>query len=112
MKKKILAVIAIVAITLPSVYSHFMLPQTDVVLSGNLEALTSGDEFQCIYNRDDNDLCKIYIGVGAKVKLGGISIKADANGYIYFSGKVVCGDNGNWSCRPIECLDIYNELLS
>lgn len=82
------------------------------VVSENVEALSdgNGDGFQCIYNREEGT-CRIYVGVRGKIKLFGVGvIKAGADGYVEFDGKVICHSNGDASCTPVECKDMYETL--
>jgi len=37
--------------------------------------------------------------------------KADANGLVKVSGQVTCSSGGIYTCRPIECYDLYELLV-
>ena len=64
------------------------------------------------YKRHDNETCDIYVGVKGKLKVFGIGILyADGDGWIKFSGKVVCEADGNLTCRPVECVDLYEVIF-
>ena len=57
--------------------------------------------------------CVINVGAKGKIKLfGGTILEADAKGNISFTGKVVCIGQGDVSCRPIECIDLYEVILN
>ena len=76
----------------------------------NLEALVQSTReggLDCNYSREESK-CSIYIGANGRIKLFGVGIiKADANGWVNFDGKVVCRSGGNATCKPIECADLY-----
>ena len=80
----------------------------------NLEALVQSTReggLDCNYSREESK-CSIYIGANGRIKLFGVGIiKADANGWVNFDGKVVCHSGGNATCRPIECVDLYQVIF-
>lgn len=85
--------------------------ESDLLLA-NAEALASGDEVNPAYKREEGD-CVIDVGAKGKIKLlGGTILEADATGKISFTGKVVCKADGDLSCKPVECIDLYEVILN
>lgn len=78
----------------------------------NVEAITENETLDCSYNRDESS-CEIYVGVGGQVKVfnKGV-ISAGADGMVVFPGKVVCSSGGSYTCRPVECVDIYEVIFN
>ena len=80
----------------------------------NLEALVQSTReggLDCNYSREESK-CSIYIGANGRIKLLGVGIiKADANGWVNFDVKVVCHSGVNATCRPIECVDLYQVIF-
>lgn len=79
----------------------------------NVEALAGDnpEKVDCSFDREEGK-CEIFVGAKGEVRIGGASIiKADANGYVKFDGKVVCSKPGNKSCTPIECKDLYEVIF-
>lgn len=85
---------------------------TDVALA-NVEALANYiDKLDCQYVRDDKGTCTINVGTKGKIKLfNGTILSADAKGNISFDGKVICSSGGSSTCRPIECIDLFEVVL-
>lgn len=85
--------------------------ESDLLLA-NAEALATGDEVNPAYKREEGD-CVIDVGAKGKIKLlGGTILEADATGKISFTGKVVCKADGDLSCTPVECIDLYEVILN
>ncbi len=76
----------------------------------NVEALTGNEGLDCSYVRKESS-CTINVGADGQIKLfSGTILNADANGEITFQGKVVCSSGGTETCRPVECVDLYEAL--
>lgn len=83
--------------------------ESDLFLA-NVEALSSNENLDCNYRREEGT-CRIEVGAHGKIEiLGGTILKAGTDGIIEFDGKVVCHYGGNATCRPIECEDLYKLL--
>lgn len=115
MKKLILSTLSVCFILAAMCFMGVDNKSIKSVVSENVEALSEedGDGFKCIYQRDENDkFCRIYVGVRGKIKLLGVGvIKADSEGYVAFEGKVVCMADGNKSCTPVECWQLYETIF-
>lgn len=112
MKKKILKITliatAIICTTIGIKTIDKECKSTLNLILANTEALAAGEEsLDCNYSRNESQ-CSIYVGAKGYVKLlGGTIIKAGADGYARFDGKVVCIRGGNSTCKPVECIDLY-----
>ena len=96
---------AVVAISINSRTSN------DPFFKANLEALSDEESFSTEYVREEGT-CSVYVGSKGYIQLGtGAKLTAGADGYITFDGRVVCSKEGNSSCRPIECVDLYTIIL-
>lgn len=85
--------------------------ESDLLLA-NAEALANSNESTPAYKREEGD-CVIDVGAKGKIKLfGGTILEADATGKISFTGKVVCRGKGDLSCKPVECIDLYEVILN
>ena len=85
--------------------------ESDLLLA-NAEALANSNESTPAYKREEGD-CVIDVGAKGKIKLfGGTILEADATGKISFTGKVVCRAKGDLSCKPVECIDLYEVILN
>lgn len=98
-----------------SAYDYATMTDAERFLLANIEALTQyepgGGDLDTNYVRNPSK-CSIYIGINGKLKLFGVGIlKADATGYVSFDGQVSCQSGGNSTCRPVECIDLYEIIL-
>ena len=82
------------------------------VALANVEALAGSNEgVDCSYTRQEGK-CEITVGAKGEIKLlNGTILKAGTSGVISFDGKVVCGRDGNLSCTPVECTNLYTIIL-
>ena len=81
----------------------------------NVDALSTpeGEDggVETFYNRHEG-FCDFYVKANATVTILGLGVfQADANGLVRVSGQLACSSGGVFTCRPIECYDIY-QLLS
>ncbi len=57
--------------------------------------------------------CTIKVGAKGSIKLlGGTVLTAGDDGSITFDGQVNCSSGGKTYCRPVECIDLYEEVLN
>ena len=91
--------------------AYNVVSESDLLLA-NAEALANNNESTPAFKREEGE-CVINVGALGKIKLFGVTIlEADAKGNISFTGKVVCIGQGDVSCRPIECIDLYEVILN
>ena len=81
----------------------------------NVDALSTpeGEDggLDTAYNRHEG-YCEFHVKANAEVTILGLGIfKADANGLVKVSGQVTCSSGGIYTCRPIECYDLYELLV-
>ena len=116
MKKKIIkfAIVGVLAIAGTLGYNFTMNPNDAnfQLIMDNVEALAQGEGgLDCRYNRHPST-CSIYVGVNGRIKLlGGVIIKAGADGYARFDGQVSCSSGGTFACTPVECRELYETIL-
>ena len=85
------------------------------LLSSNVDALSTpeGEDggLDTAYNSHEG-YCEFHVKANAEVTILGLGIfKADANGLVKVSGQVTCSSGGIYTCRPIECYDLYELLV-
>lgn len=81
------------------------------LFNANIEALAATEDFQTIYLRNEG-ICSIHVGAYTKIKLfNGTILQADASGVVTFDGKVVCNSGGSSSCKPYECVELYEVIF-
>ena len=93
-----------------NVYNHCKYAQ--LLLGTGIESLAGNESgsLDCNYEREEGR-CAVYVGVKGELRLlGGAILKAGADGYVRFDGKVVCVRGGNKTCKPVECVDLYQIL--
>lgn len=111
MKKNVLLISSTLLIASALTFSLSPLETESNLLLANAEALAR-TEIETVYKRDEGK-CEVTVGVKGQIKLlGGAILTAGADGKISFDGKVVCGSEGQWSCTPVECKDLYEVILS
>ena len=84
---------------------------SSALLLNNAEALSNEGEYidDCVREQRK---CTITVGAKGSIKLlGGTVLTAGADGSIEFDGQVVCSSGGNTYCRPVECIDLYEEVF-
>ncbi|MBO8452323.1 MAG: hypothetical protein IAC06_05510 [Bacteroidetes bacterium] len=81
------------------------------LLKANAEALAAEETggLDANYKRKE-EKCTITAGAGAKIKIFGGNITVGSRGTVTFDGKVICKSGGDETCRPIECIDLYEIL--
>ena len=116
MKKLIISAICLLAfaagVSSYAYYHSHQIVAKNSLAQANVEAITENGTLDCSYNRDESS-CEIYVGVGGQVKVfnKGV-ISAGADGMVVFPGKVVCSSGGSYTCRPVECVDIYEVIFN
>ncbi len=104
------AVIAASAILGTWMRTNAHVAQSDITL-GNIEAFQNSTSLNCEFINEMSE-CRIYVGAKGKIKLlGGSIIEAGADGYVSIDGRVVCKANGDATCSPVECKDLYEVVL-
>lgn len=84
---------------------------TSNVTLDNIEAFRNSKSLDCEYVNEMSE-CRIYVGAKGKIKLlGGSIIEAGADGYVCIDGRVVCRANGDATCSPVECNELYETIL-
>lgn len=88
-------------------------PLNPVALA-NIDALTEAEGeaggLDTSYNRHEG-YCEFYVKANATITILGLGIfTADGNGLVKISGQLACSSGGNFTCRPIECYDIYQMI--
>lgn len=95
-----------------SVYVNNSRSSMNDLLSANVEVLAQNESLDTNYKRDDTQKCVITVGANSSVEIFGLGIfKADGNGEISFSGKVICSAGGSQTCKPVECVDLYRVIF-
>ena len=83
---------------------------SDVTLA-NIDAFMSVQSLDCEYQRIEPN-CEITLNAGVGFKLlGGKLIESDGDGHIVISGQVICKADGDLTCTPIECKELYETFL-
>ena len=113
MKKKIFLVLGLFTMGLMSVVFVSTIETSNLKsLIANVEALalSSRESLDTSYTRTESK-CTVNVGVKGKIKLmGGTILEAGASGEVSFDGKVVCGASGTLTCKPVECIDLYEVI--
>ena len=110
---KVALVVTIVLVSGINVFKTQMSIELSDIAMANVEALAQSENgsMDCNYRREEGT-CTINVGSHGSIKLlSGTILKADAQGYITFDGKVSCESGGSSSCRNIECVDIYKMIF-
>ena len=84
----------------------------------NIQALSEtengsgGGKLDCSYNRQTGQ-CSIFVGANGKVELFGFGILyANAEGFVRVDAEVVCSSDGNSTCKPFECFELYQLIIN
>ncbi len=98
----ILACIALGALC----YIHNEFVREKTMWNRNVEALSGDESLDCNYNRREES-CE-FLG-NAKIRILGVGV-IKVNGSFSIPGVVVCSTGGNETCKPVECIDLYEVI--
>lgn len=91
--------------------NNIVLANIDALLQNESNTEQGQGSLDTSYKRHDNK-CSIYVGAYAEVKIFGLGFfKADGDGFIHVSGQVTCEAGGDMTCKPVECIEIYELVL-
>lgn len=96
----------------PDTYiSTAMLENIQALSESESGSESGGGGLDCSYNRKTGQ-CSIYVGAEGKVELFGFGIlHANAEGYVRVDAEVVCYSDGNATCKPFECYELYSLII-
>ena len=81
------------------------------LLAKNIVALANPEPLDTSYKPAPYP-CAIYVGINGTLKLfGGTILKANGDGNVILNGARDCLSNGNSTCAPISCVEIYKALV-
>lgn len=86
------------------IYNGFVSEKT--MWDRNVEALSGDESLDCNYYRR-TESCE-FVG-NARIKIFGVGI-IKVNGSFSIPGVVVCTSGGNETCKPVECIDLYEVI--
>lgn len=78
------------------------------ILSENLEALSFNEaEYLKVEKRTD-----FQCGLTGNINTNVFVVKVNAEGKAYIDGGVICEGTGEIYCRPVECIELYQIIVS
>jgi hypothetical protein len=94
-----------------SPYSHLCEKNTFIHIE-NIEALADGENagrLDTSYSRIVKN-CEFRAAANGLVTIFGLTLKANADGYVSIPEQVTCQAGGNQTCQSIECIDLIKNI--